>query len=293
MGLSLAHWKYRNVSGDLFARLSFRTSQLIDSQPVFDAFAYLKASPARETFCVYGSADGNGTHATKQGAVHRAISEAMERWAYYETRHSPAQQQYGFDLDPTTTGMAAFPGLSHRSARGAAYREAIERWSIAEWWRGHLGHKNFCIPAQPHLKALEIESLWKNATTVILWSRVAGTGAMAYGFAAGATRELAVQKALVELTRNTRVLELYLSPTSNREQPKTSTERRLLYFAGQEGAKIFHDRATSLLPYGRTKAPSLVVDTPIKGPWSRYAYVWRCLFETARDNFADDTFFLF
>lgn len=293
MTLSFAPWNYRNVTAGPIARLSYRTSQLVDGQNVFDAFAYLKAPPLQERFQVYGSADGNGTHATKQGAVHRAISEAMERWAFHETYHSLEKNQYGFDLDPSTTGMAAFPGLGPRSARDAAYREAVERWSIAEWWRGHLGHESFAIPGQPHLGALAIESLWKDAVSVILWTSVPDTQASAYGFAAGATRALAVQKALVELTRNVRVLQQHIARGPAAQQLTTSTERHLLHFAGVEGTPSFHERVATVVPYGKIQAPALLVDTAIKGPWSRYAYVWRCLFEGAPDNSDDDTFFLF
>lgn len=294
MPLSLAPWKYRSVSQGPISRLSYRTSQLVDGRPVFDAFAYLSHAPKRDDMHIYGSADGNGTHATKQGAVHRAISEAMERWAFYENCHSPARSRYGFDIDPTTTGMAAFPGLNPRSARAAAWRETVERWSVAEWWRGHLSHEVFAIPNHPHLHALEIESRWTDTRSVIVWSDVPGSLSTAYGFAAGPTRALAVDKALTELTRNVRVLGLYFANSPERNSPPTCTERRLLYFAGTEGAKDFQNRVARTVPHLQTPTPRLIIDTPIEGRWSRYAHVWRCLFEGGDESGDDDeTFFLF
>lgn len=293
MTLSLAPWKYRNVTAGPIARLSYRASRLIDGQTVFDAYAYLKASPAREVFQVYGSVDGNGTHATKHGAIHRAISEALERWAFHDTWNSHARVQYGFDVDPSTTGMAAFPGLNSRSARDTAYREAVERWSLVEWWRGHLAHEVFTLPGQPHIEALAIESLCADAITVILWTNVPGTQATAYAFAAGTTRMHAVKKALIELTRNVRVLQQFFASAHASQKPTSSTERRLMYFAGVEGAQAFRKRVATHLRNGNIQAPKLIVDTTIKGPWTHYAHVWRCLFDSTPVNREDDTFFLF
>ena len=78
----------------------------------FQANARLKDGLVpRQAMQIYCNADGSGFHSSPMVARHIAISEALERWAYYETLNSNRRATFGFHLDPSSNGMAAYPGL--------------------------------------------------------------------------------------------------------------------------------------------------------------------------------------
>src|ERR1022692_2454767 len=62
----------------------------------------------------------------------------MERWAFRVKVRAPDRELYGFDIDESSNGMAAFPGLFHTEARKRALLEAVERASVIAWWEGVL-----------------------------------------------------------------------------------------------------------------------------------------------------------
>ena len=119
--ISLAPLRYAKIHRDhggpvqtISARESVRLGE-----PVFEAFASLRPelmSGSGELSSLYGNSDGSGTAAGKAEAVYRAISEALERWAWHESLKQN-RAELRIDLDGTTTGFAAFPGLFARSAR--------------------------------------------------------------------------------------------------------------------------------------------------------------------------------
>lgn len=254
---------------------------------MYEAFAWLKPGLVPETnerSNLYGNSDGSGTAPFRGEAVYRAISEALERWAW---RESLAEQrcQLRFDLDASTNGFAAFPGLLRPSPRMAAYFEAAERWSIGAWWEGKVGASSF-TSGWPGVSGLEIQSGIPGAAVVVLWKQLGDL--RAYGFAAAGSPEVAAKKASVELGRNLQVLEFYQSSGS---LPRSQNERRLVHFASKAGAADF-DKRIGVAVNSPVAAPTLVVDESVKGPWTKYTHVWRCLFDPAAlyDNGDDDYF---
>src|SRR5829696_4460371 len=92
---------------------------------------------------LFSDADGTGTHPVASVARHKAVSEAMERWAFHTLVRSEAAPDYGFDIDPSSTGMSAFPGFVRRQARRSAVLEGVERFSLCAWWDGRMDGRRF------------------------------------------------------------------------------------------------------------------------------------------------------
>lgn len=237
---------------------------------------------------LYGNSHGTGTAATKPDAIYAAISEALERWAWHSAyQESSLRTALRYDLDPSTTGFAAFPGLGTQGARKRAFFEAVERWSLCTWWEGRLSHKP--LPAGG---GLQILTPIPSCAVVVLWKLVGGLAC--YGFAASYSVAAATAKARIELLRNQDVLEFFSSQNAAGAMPASLnlTERRLRYFAESAGHAAFQARVSAT--GGGADLPSLVVDQAVPGPWTHYAHVWRCLFEGGpfRENDMDD-YFLF
>ena len=107
----------------------------------FLANAFLRAGLAGDTARneVFSAANGSGTSDSPMVARFMALSEALERWAHWQLcTRADGGIPYGFDVDPSTNGMAAYPGLWGRQARPGALMEASERFNLLNWWEGHL-----------------------------------------------------------------------------------------------------------------------------------------------------------
>lgn len=231
---------------------------------------------------MYSDADGTGSASTPAVARHKAISEALERWAFDAVFDGPDRMRFGFDLDPSSSGMAAFPGLVSSTARRAALAEALERSCLIAWSAGLTGSRR-ASTEWPGIDAVEIESP-AGGSCVILYRR-SPAGFHVYGHAAADSFTGACERALVELGRNERVLARTLG-SSAPVQPANLFERRCMYFASEEGHESFLRRIGVRSP--GTWRPRLVVDTEIHGLWSSYATVWRVLFQPPVENFLSD-----
>src|SRR5437870_5431045 len=126
--LSLGALLYRNVlaaDGGPVAKVETGVFPVRGRRTVL-ANATLVPGLAREkSLGLYSSADGTGTDSVVSVARHKAVSEALERWAFHATVRSERAEEFGFDVDPSTCGMAAFPGLLRRQARRKAVLEAV------------------------------------------------------------------------------------------------------------------------------------------------------------------------
>jgi ribosomal protein S12 methylthiotransferase accessory factor YcaO len=239
---------------------------------------------------VFAGVDGTGSHASAMIARHMAISEAMERWAFLSLGGSDTAPAYGFDRDPTTTGMAAFPGLLKSSARNYALSEATERACIARWWRGHLNHRRI-ETGQAHRSVIEIENPLGSDSVIVTWS-TQPDGWTAYGMAAAGTQGNAILKAIIEMERARVVLAHFHEhhpgfDERNLEGIKNYMERRILYYAMPNGHAAFRKRTRQTGTRSPQGGDRLVVDREIKGPWSRYATVWRALFDISSSEHVD------
>lgn len=254
-----------------------------DGSPCFEAVALLAEDlrPSRRTDRVlYDDVDGAGTAPYRNQAVHIAVSEALERWAYFDVRNSPLRKRLGFDVEDSTNGMAAFPGWTATTARANAILESIERWTLGQWWEGRLRAIPLDMPAELG-GGVEIESPFDQASVVVRWRRCPSSRRMGYGFAARPRLAAAWAKADVELSRNIRALgRLPAAAWDGLDAQQLArldrNERRFAFFSSEDGVQTFLEKVSKTVGENtRAAAPRVRVDEEIRGPWSRYARVWR------------------
>jgi hypothetical protein len=300
---SLAAFRYRHVmarEGGPIERLEMSDATVLGKRE-FLANAYLRQSLAknltenRETHALYSKANGSGTSDSPMVARFMAISEALERWAHWQLHDSPERHRYGFDVDPSSNGMAAFPGIHRRQARSNALMEASERFNLLNWWEGRL-------------PALELDTRWPGVSSATICSEAPGLtvilfkhteeGFVAYGHAAALDYEAACRKAAVEMERHAQVVASFAlahAGTIRDQLPPDAhpLERRSLFFARDEGHELFLERLRSR-PSQTRRTPQLVFDGAIPGPWTRYADVWRVVYAPPSDRFLgmDENYFL-
>ncbi|MEX0325974.1 MAG: hypothetical protein AB3N33_07805 [Puniceicoccaceae bacterium] len=230
---------------------------------------------------IFANADGTGTDASPMVARHKAISEALERWAYHYINQKGHRSLHGFKEDDTTSGMAAFPGLSRRPARELARLEAVERYCLVHWWSRWLGHQPLktSIPGE---HAIRIDNPISEAAVVLCW-RTSPCGWTAYGTAAAPKPRSALWKATIEMERAIAALEYFKQENpsfSEADLPALTNhlERRLLHFAMPSGQAAFVERLKMDTGTHGNTSPAPLVDGEIGGPWERYATVWRTLY---------------
>ena len=295
--LSLAAYRYRNVlqiDGGPVSRVSVREFPVYGRR-MFQANAWLAPGliPSRRELALYSDADGTGTAASPMIARHMAISEAMERWAYHRAVRSPEYERYGFDLDESSNGMAAFPGVFSSQARKRALLEAVERASVLAWWE-ELTDGETRETEWPGVRAVVLPSPIRWGVTVVAF-RETRRGAFAYGHGAAESFRGACERAVMELARHEYVVGLrrLSNNVSPLEGPSDLFERRAVFFATEEGHELFQQRLRRMTR-GRCFFAEIVHDTEIVGPWSRYASVWRVLIDPpTRDFLADSERYFF
>lgn len=300
--LNLAPWRYRDVlaaHGGPLERLSCGERTVLGAR-WFEANAYLRAehAPGRCERAVYGAADGTGTARSPMVARFKAVSEAVERWAQMVTYAAGEGARYGFDVDPSSNGLAAYPGLYRRQARRFALWEAAERFNLMNWWEGRLPAQE--VPVWwPEVRAVRIDSAAPGVTVIL--QRVSNRGYTAYGHAAAATFEAACEKAAVELERHDQVVRYYALMHAGparlegaAEAAMHPSEQRCLHFALGAGREQFDEQVRRSATVRASAQPRLLFDGPVRGPWERYASVWRVLFAPPSDHFRsrDRTYFL-
>ncbi|HZZ57136.1 MAG TPA: hypothetical protein VFE31_04840 [Opitutaceae bacterium] len=284
--LSLGAFRYRDVLAE-FGGPILRVeggSYPIRGIPWYQANARLRADLSlKSTAALYSDADGSGTHPSPIIARHIAISEALERWAFYVTASGEDREKHGFDVEPSTTGMAAFPGLFARPARKRAFLEATERFCLRNWWEGRMA-------AHP------IETDWPGVRAVVMHARAGGVaviafgatpeGAYAYGHAADESLGAAIERAIVEMARHENVVRAWRENGGSAPPPQI-WERRALFFATPRGYEHFLRRVETP---GPASAPGMdiLTDGEVVGPWSRYACVWRVTVRPPSDRFWSD-----
>lgn len=295
--LSLAAYRYRNVlalHGGPVDRVE--TGEFaIRGRKAVQANAKLRdgLTPHREQSLYSEKADGTGTDPVASVARYKAISEALERWAFHATVRSERAVEFGFDLDPSSNGMSAFPGLLRRQARRSAVLEAVERYSLIAWWEGIAEGRRFETD-WPGVSAVAIEGPF-GGVTVVAYAR-SEWGGYVYGHAAEESFGAACERAVIELARHEWVLRSWWLGfvAGDKRIPSSIFERRCLFFATEEGHEIFRER----LARGgdaSVPAPEVICDAEIPGPWSEYATVWRFALRPLADGYlygGDRYFFL-
>ena len=176
-------------------------------------------------------------------ARYMAISETMERWAYRVKVRATDRELYGFDIDESSNGMAAFPGLFRTEARRRAMLEAVERASIIAWWEGAIDGE-VRSTEWPGISALVLPSPIGFGVTVVAFREVR-PDCFAYGQGAAVNYFGACERAVMELARNEYVLGLrgaFRWALRCRTHPSDLFERRCLFFSTAEGHAMFQER---------------------------------------------------
>lgn len=286
--LNLAGLRYRNVLvADGGPIQSLQVAELPGLGPrQFQANARLRDDlvPQRRPLTIYGRVDGTGTHASPMVARFKAISEALERWAYHAASRGPERADYGFELDASSNGMAAFPGLTASRARVLARFEAIERASLFDWWEGRCPGELISTD-RPDVQAVRIANPFDEGVSVVVFHECA-PGCFAYGHAAAETTQAACARAIVEMRRSSLVLcHYHLAVVAGRaEAPTDRFERRCLFFSTREGHELFLRRVADR-PRACQLPWQVVCDRAVVGPWTRYAQVWRVVIPPRSPDF--------
>lgn len=289
--LNLAPFRYSRVhksEGGPIDHLDRWEMQLPEGK-VFNVNAYLDPSlkPEVEPKQVWGDADGGGTHLAELIARFIAISEAIERWAYWDRKESSMRSLYGFDIDSSGTGMAAFPGLLQVRARKKARLEALERYGLLNWWEGRLPHRKISHPGFSS-NIIQIMVPGSSDYVVVVYSDDAETGTRSYGHAAGSTLAAAVGGAKTEMIRHREVTRRFIERNPDPRLALSTLSswqaRRSIFFALSEGKDLFDERL-KCGSWANTRGPKTVFDGWIPGAWDRYATVWRCVFEPPSEEY--------
>lgn len=237
--------------------------------------------------CVmFANADGSGTDERPLTARHRAISEALERWAHAATWRTPDAARFGFDVDCSTNGMAAFPGLFARQARDPALGEAAERFAVSAWWSGASDAADAGEIA-PGVRAWRLDNPLSRHVVALLHAAVGPEFPGRHAYATGAGRDFAhaVHRTAIELERTQLVLRVHAAQGAAAAPPANMLEQRLHHFSTPAGHAEFAARLARRA--WRTAAPEIVFDGEIPGPWSRWAHVWRVALRPVSDDFLD------
>lgn len=284
--LSLASVRYRNalavdggpVEGIETGALSVRGRRIIMANARLVS-GLIRKSPV----ALYSDADGTGTDRVVSIARHKAVSEALERWAFHATVRSERAAEFGFDIDPSTTGMSAFPGMLRRQARRTSVLEAIERFSMCAWWDGRVAGHRFETD-WPGVSAIAIDGPF-GGVTVIAYA-LSEWGGYAYGHAAEESFGAACEKAVVELARHELLLKAnWLAAVAGDPiRPAHLFEKRCLFFSSDEGHALFQERLASRPEHPPARV-EVICDSDIPGPWDEFATVWRFALRPPSDGY--------
>lgn len=298
---SLAPYKYRHVlasEGGPIDRIECANCE-VSGQAASQAVAYLKENmlPGFHE----NQPDGAGTHESPLVARFMAISEAIERWALRalvaEGADQAKNETFGLDVDISSNGMAAFPGMFDYQARKKAFAEAIERHCLISWWEGLLPARMLTLPNISEHGIL-IDNPFSSHEVAILW-KLCEEKYYAFAFGTGDTAEHAAWRAGIELERTEGILKTHYSDRVkfDVEEIKSMHDiilKRVLYFSTTQGFRLFLERLKHAPDKPRSEKAKILYDGKIPGPWSRYATVWRVVFDPpTREHLSDrhDYFF--
>lgn len=292
--INFSPWYYRELLGEnlLIESPDFYQISTIEGDSLYESNVKLK-DHWRPTWLnqstLYKDCDGSGTDKFKNIAIYKAISEAIERLAFYELIDTQ-EVKFSFDKNPTTTGLAAFPYFNYSPARINARLEAIERWAIHEFNKNNLPlkiHKSLTT----NLNFYEILTPFQNVRiTLLSYER---NGSYYYGFAGGTNLNHSFNKSIIELDRNIRVLDKVVDKM-NYSSFDIGVDRTLAFFSTLEGNQKFKDLINLAPRIIKSKNPQVLCDKPLVGHWEKYSKVWRYLLEDSYFNCREDhTFFMF
>lgn len=284
--LSLAGLRYRNVLAEFdgpVARIEAGHFSVRGKRTILANATLRPGLVRKERLFLFSEAHGTGVDPVPSIARHKAVSEALERWAFHSVVRSERAAQFGFDVDPSTTGMSAFPGMLRRQARRSAVLEAVERFSLIAWWEGRVEGRLFDTD-WPGVSAVAINGPF-GGITVVAFAR-SEWGGWVYGHAAEESFGAACERAVIELARHEWVLRsAWLATVAG--EPMTPTnifERRCLFFGSDEGHDVFREHLAQKAS-GPPPQPEILCDADIPGPWDEFATVWRFALRPLTDGY--------
>ncbi len=252
-------------------------------RPLFGASVWLDPSllPPPVENSIYSNADGYGMDASRMVARFKAISEALERWALRVKGEDSDRDHYGFDIDPTSNGMSAFPGLVSWRARDRAELEALERFVLFSWWEGRLDCAERASPWEG-VRLLELEHGLGRFSVAVVHRTLPESGLRLYGHGAGATLAEAAAGAYDEMLSHGTAVATYEHRGGFTQEKigalENTFERRAMFFATKAGQRLFDERVGAGR-WAAVKRPKVVFNGIVPGEWNRYAHVWRVTFE--------------
>lgn len=232
--------------------------------------------PMGQNLCLFDPADGSGMGKTRLEARAKAVSEALERWAFQESSSGPDAALYGYQYSVSTKGMAAFPGIFPGQARREAIAEAFEYYSVDAWWGGSLKH--WIINRDDSTVVFIDQPEFNGYIALAIRHLDLDRYVAAYGIGSGMTPEAAELKAQLEACRSATVLEKRASTPGTVRKPVLEAEQRMLEYATPQGFATVKDRLSSQ-PWHAPMKPKVVFDGPIQGAWNKYTHVWRYALE--------------
>lgn len=258
---------------------------LLDNKKYFQANSFLLSDFRNgiKPLLLYSTCDGSGTSVNKNTAIAKSISESMERWSFYQLKTKNQNfSLYGLDVDPTTNGFAAYPGLFTSASRYQSLIEALEKWAIIEWGAENLSLS--MIDFREHFTVFEVNTYHPKLKVVLISGKISNF--YSYGFACDAEYDLAIEKAKIEYYRNINVLQRYYSSPSSINQDLGKFEKRLVWFSSQDGHDEFERIVSKTLNKKiMCREPKTITDTQIIGPWSKYSTVWRILYQCSNYDY--------
>lgn len=283
--MNLAPLKYGNIlmkDGGPLERIQL-SSIILDGQKYYQANSFLSPylNLQQDLLFVFGQSSGTGTHTSRMVATHISISESLERWAYHFLNQIGHRRAYGFDREPSTIGMAAYPGFFPAQARKRARREAIEHYCLSNTYRGRLKCTHLYTDKNMGTVAC-LENPISDDIVILAW-RTSEDGLTAHGSACSSKASEAIEKAQIEMERCMFAIDLFFKRNRHNEprnlsKIKDKQERRIIKLALQGEQHTFQKLLKNDPPARRHLSPSKVVDRSIPGPWQKYATVWRVLY---------------
>src|SRR3954469_547919 len=105
--LSLGSLRYRNVlaaHGGPIAQIETGEFSVRGRRTILANARLTPGLTRQRALSLFSTDDGNGTDRSPAVARHKAISEALERWAFHATVKSDRAEEFAFDVDPSTCG---------------------------------------------------------------------------------------------------------------------------------------------------------------------------------------------
>lgn len=253
---------------EVFERIIVRKREILQDEIGFEALAYLnedllKYKPHYE---IHSNAAGMGSSSNKVVALMKSISEALERWAYSQTK---GDNNLGYDIINDSSGFSAYPNILRNIARRNSIQEAFERWALLSFWNGDIK----LTYSEESKTAIYFDNELGLYFTIVFDKQ---DSKYIYGFSASHNLKDAIYSSRIECYRNFKTIKS-LSKMEYEIDKLHLGERRLLHFASPEGFQSVMNKIQK--SPSKNKTANLVLCQEVKGPWSKYTNVYRSVFD--------------